>query len=94
MVCLAIACGKEETRTETVDAENFDVNILRNEFLNGVFEDDVNEEQEESFLEDLEEEKKFQEQCKYYRELLQEYEYFISDDSYIDRIEEKNFYSK
>ncbi len=94
LVCLAIACGKEETRTETVDAGNFDVNILRNEFLNGVFEDDVNEEQEESSLEDLEEEKKFQEQSKYYRELLQEYEYFISNDSYIDRIEEKNFYSK
>ena len=94
LVCLAIACGKEETRTETVDAGNFDVNILRNEFLNEVFEDDVDEEQKEISLEELKEREKLQEQYRDYRELLQEYEYFISDDSYIDRIEEKNFYSK
>ncbi len=81
LVCLATACGKEETRTETVDAGNFDVNILRNEFLNEVFEDDVDEEQKEISLEELKEREKLQEQYRDYRELLQEHGYFVTEDS-------------
>ena len=88
LVCLAIACGKEETRTETVDAGNFDVNILRNEFLNEVFEDDVDEEQKEISLEELKEREKLQEQYRDYRELLQEHGYFVTEDSYIKNVTE------
>lgn len=88
LVCLATAYGKEETRTETVDAGNFDVNILRNEFLNGVFEDDVDEEQKEISLEELKEREKLQEQYRDYRELLQEQGYFVTEDSYIKNVTE------
>lgn len=88
LVCLATACGKEETRTETVDAGNFDVNILRNEFLNGIFEDDVDEEQKEISLEELKEREKLQEQYRDYRELLQEHGYFVTEDSYIKNVTE------